>query len=97
MVDDLRDYRFYKADMLHPTREAEDYIWEKFAARYADDQVSLFIEKWNEILSALHHRPFHSHTALHQQFLKGTLTKLEELKSLVDVEEERRTIKKQIL
>jgi hypothetical protein len=97
MMDDLRDYRFYKADMLHPTKEAEDYIWEKFAARYVDEQGTAFMKKWNEILSALHHRPFHSHTASHQQFLKDTLKKLEELNSLADVEEEARLIKDQIL
>jgi hypothetical protein len=97
MMDDLRDYRFYKADMLHPTKEAEDYIWEKFVGRYVDEQGRTFIKKWNGILSALHHRPFHSHTASHQQFLKDTLKKLEELNSLADVEEEARLIKDQIL
>jgi hypothetical protein len=96
MTDDLRDYRFYKADMLHPTSQAEDYIWEKFADRYVDDQAHIFIEKWNEILSALNHRPFHSQSPSHQQFLKDTLRKLEELKYQANVEEETREIRKQM-
>lgn len=97
MLDDLRDYRFYKADMLHPTEEAEDYIWEKFLVRYADGATLDFIRQWKEILSALNHRPFHPEAAAHQQFLRQTLKKIEELKSLVDVEQEASLIKKQIL
>jgi hypothetical protein len=97
MIDDLRDYRFYKPDMLHPTREAEDYIWEKFMERYLDENVKDFIKKWKVILSALHHRPFHPNSSLHQQFLRDTLKKLEELKLLVNVEEEESLIKKQII
>ncbi len=96
MMDDLRDYRFYKSDMLHPTSEAEDYIWEKFMERYLDEAAKDFIKKWKIILSALHHRPFHPNSSAHQQFLKDTLKKVEELKSWVNVEEEEMLLKKQI-
>jgi hypothetical protein len=97
IMDDLRDYRFYKADLLHPTAEAEEYIWEKFLGRYADADTLQFIARWKEILTAVHHRPFHPHSSGHQQFLKQTLKKLEELKSRVNVEEEASFIRKQIL
>lgn len=96
MMDDLRDYRFYKSDMLHPTPEAEDYIWEKFVERYLDEAAKNFIKKWKIILSALRHRPFHPNSSSHQQFLKDTLKKLQELKSWVNVEEEETLLKKQI-
>ncbi len=97
MMDDLRDYRFYKPDMLHPTEEAEDYIWEKFLARYADDDTLEFMTKWKGILSALSHRAFHPESTSHQQFLRHILKKLGELKSSVDVEEEELRIKNQML
>jgi hypothetical protein len=97
MIDDLRDYRFYKSDMLHPTEEAEDYIWEKFGERYFSKETSLFMNQWQSILAALSHKPFHPTTEAHQQFLKQMLKKLEELKSKVDVEYEIEALKSQLI
>ncbi len=97
MMDDLRDYRFYQSDMLHPTTQAEDYIWEKFLEQYLDEATKDFIRKWRVVLSALHHKPFHPHSPAHQQFLKETMTKLIELKSWVNVEGEETHLKNQIL
>jgi hypothetical protein len=97
MIDDLRDYRFYKEDMLHPTMQAEDYIWEKFMERYFSIELRAFVEKWGRILSALKHKPFHPESAAHQQFLRDTLEKLDELKSLVNVEQETAAMKMQII
>lgn len=96
MMDDLRDYRFYKSDMLHPTTEAEDYIWEKFAQTYFEADTIAFIKKWNEIKVALAHKPFHPTSAAHQQFLQSLYTKVSELKNRVNVEEELLFIKSQI-
>jgi hypothetical protein len=42
MLDDLRDYRFYKADMIHPSDVAEDYIWEKFGESYFAPDLKKF-------------------------------------------------------
>jgi hypothetical protein len=96
MMDDLRDYRFYKSDMLHPTTEAEDYIWGKFAQTYFEADTIAFIKKWKEIKAALAHKPFHPSSAAHQQFLKSLYTKVSELKNMVNVEEELLFIKSQI-
>lgn len=85
MVDDLRDYRFYKSDMIHPSEEAEDYIWENFVARYFNQEARDFFTQWDRVLAAMHHRPFLPASAAHQQFLTNTLKKLEELNSFVDV------------
>ncbi len=85
MIDDLRDYRFYKSDMIHPSTEAEDYIWENFLSRYADPSLKNFMVKWRVIQSALSHRPFHPQSTGHQHFVSETLKKLDELSSLVDV------------
>jgi hypothetical protein len=92
MMDDLRDYRFYKADMIHPTEVAEDYIWEKFTGTWFSDDLMTFIKAWKDIRQALQHRAFHASSDAHQRFLKATLRKIEEWAHLVDVEEERKNI-----
>lgn len=97
MMDDLRDYRFYKTDMLHPTTEAEDYIWEKFTERYFSPELKDFVAKWSSVLSAIRHKPFHATASGHQQFLKDTLRKLEQLKDVVDVRTEMALVKGQIV
>jgi transcription termination factor NusB len=96
MMDDLRDYRFYKDDLIHPTAFAEDYIWEKFEQTYFDADTIAFIKKWKEIKSALAHKPFQPSSTAHQQFLKSLYTKVSELKNMVNVEEELSFIKSQI-
>ena len=96
MVDDLRDYRFYKSDMLHPTEQAEDYIWEKFMERYFSPALRDFVKQWSAVLSALRHKPFHPGTEAHQQFLHVTLKKLEALSVHVDVQKEMSQIRANI-
>jgi hypothetical protein len=94
MLDDLRDYRFYKPDMIHPSDVAEDYIWQKFGEQYFDDNLKAFLIQWKEVRSALLHKPFHPGSSSHQQFIKETLKKLEKLKELVNVEEEMAVLRK---
>jgi GSCFA family len=96
MMDDLRDYRFYKSDMLHPSKEAEEYIWQKFSECYFDDATQQFLAKWKEIRSALAHKAFHPTSKEHQTFLKTTLKKVMELTGVVDVDKELTSIKSQI-
>jgi hypothetical protein len=96
MVDDLRDYRFYKSDMIHPTDVAEDYIWEKFSEKYFSPDLKTFVLQWKEIQQAINHRPFHPTSVAHQSFLKETLKRLESLKEMVDVEDELALIKSRI-
>ncbi|MDQ2657834.1 MAG: GSCFA domain-containing protein [Bacteroidota bacterium] len=96
MMDDLRDYRFYKSDMLHPTAEAEEYIWEKFMERYFSDELKHFVGQWSLILNAMRHRPFHPGSTAHQQFLLDLLGKLEKFRSAVDVQEEIDVVKRQM-
>ncbi len=96
LLDDLRDYRFYQPDMIHPSETAEEYIWQKFGEQYFDDELKNFLTKWKDVKTALNHRPFHSGSDAHQQFLRTTLRQLEELKPLVNVDEEITMLKKQI-
>lgn len=88
MMDDLRDYRFYERDMIHPSAEARDYINQNFSDRYFTPETKQLIKSLNEIQKALAHRPFQIAAPAHQKFLKETLHKLESMKSIVSVEEE---------
>ena len=96
MMDDLRDYRFYDRDKIHPTEEALDYISHKFSDQYFKPDVKSFIEKWHTIRQAMEHRAYHPQSEAHQHFLKELLHKLEELKEVVSVDEEIKTIQSQI-
>ncbi len=88
MLDDLRDYRFYKPDMIHPSEVAEAYIWQKLAEAYFDKQTERFIREWTKLRQALGHRPFNPHTAAHQDFLRSTLIQLEAWRNVVPLEAE---------
>lgn len=78
--DELRDYRFYKEDMLHPSDQAVAYIWERFSAAYFSKETNAFLEKWRPIKAALNHRPFNPDSKEHQVFMQRTQEKIEELK-----------------
>lgn len=96
MMDDLRDYRFYKQDMIHPTREAVDYIWQKFSEAYFTPSSLTFIAGWSQVRSAMRHRPFNPESDAHQKFLKDLLKKVENHSGTVDVAEELSVIKSQL-
>lgn len=70
MIDELRDYRFYKQDMLHPNEVAIDYIWEKFSKNYIKESQFEVMNEVNSIQKALQHKPFNPNTEAHQQFLE---------------------------
>jgi hypothetical protein len=97
MMDDLRDYRFYKSDMLHPSEEAEEYIWAKFSETYFDVTTKEFVQQWKGILSSLQHKAFHPESTAHQLFLRNTLAQLEKLSKTVNVEAEINLVKSQLL
>ncbi len=96
MIDELRDYRFYAEDMIHPSQQAIDYIWGKFVKAACTPDTQQFLSEWQKIRAALNHRPFHPQSEAHQQFLKVTLSRLERLSNVVDVQAEIATLKNQI-
>ena len=94
LTDDLRDYRFYAADMLHPSELAEDYIWDKFTRTYFDADFGRFRKEWAAVRQSLGHRPLHEGAPEHRQFLESTREKLEQLSlRKVNVEDELRTVR----
>ncbi|QHL87109.1 hypothetical protein GU926_06565 [Nibribacter ruber] len=96
LLDDLRDYRFYGSDLLHPSPIAEAYIWEKFAAAFLDQEFNQFIKTWQQIQRDLAHRPFQPESQSHQRFLHQLLAKLQSLAEKVDVQTEIEFVKSQI-
>ena len=72
MNDELRDYRFYKEDMLHPSEQAVEYIWEKFRETYFGKAAEQFLEDWRPIREALGHKPFNPDSEEHQKFIART-------------------------
>ncbi|MGC4020777.1 MAG: GSCFA domain-containing protein [Cyclobacteriaceae bacterium] len=93
LLDDLRDYRFYKTDRLHPTDEAVDYIWEKFISSYFDEHARKFIEEWTSIKKEMSHKPFNPDSQSHQKFLVALLRRLENIQTQIDVSSEIQKVK----
>ena len=69
MNDELRDYRFYQPDMLHPSEQAVDYIYERFAETYFSEEAKAMVAEWEPIKAALAHRPFNPDSEEHKAFL----------------------------
>ena len=67
--DELRDYRIYQEDMLHPSDQAVEYIWQKFREAYFSKEAEAFMEEWRPIREALGHRPFNPESEEYQKFL----------------------------
>ncbi len=79
MMDELRDYRFYKEDMIHPNTTAIHYIWEKFSKVWIDTEAQKTMEAVAAIQKGLAHRPFNPTSEKHQIFLKKLTQKKETL------------------
>lgn len=77
--DELRDYRFYRPDMLHPTDQTVDYIRERFDETFFSDDTRRFLSEWLPIKAALNHRPFNPESEEHKAFMRQTQEKLQDL------------------
>ncbi|MDR0750222.1 MAG: GSCFA domain-containing protein [Tannerellaceae bacterium] len=79
MMDELRDYRFYAGDMLHPSPVAIDYIWECFTRHYLVRESQVIMKEWLEIQKAMNHKPFQPQSEGYRQFISQTLLKAEQI------------------
>lgn len=77
MMDDLRDYRFYASDMLHPGEQAIRYLWEKFAEALLADEARQTAAEVGRLLQAAAHRPFNPDSLPHRRFVESTLAQME--------------------
>ena len=81
VMDELRDYRFYNADMIHPNQVAVDYIWEKFKTVWLSEAALKTVDVVSAIQTKKAHRPFNINSQAHQDFLLKLQDEIQELHS----------------
>jgi hypothetical protein len=79
LMDELRDYRFYADDMLHPSSQAVEYIWQQLVDHYFSDAARQFLREWAPLKAALDHRPFNPDSDDYRRFLADTHAKVDAL------------------
>lgn len=80
MMDELRDYRFYADDMLHPSPLAIEYIWQCFCKSYFKQDTLQIMRQWDDIRKGIEHRPFDAESEAYRCFLSQILLKIKKLK-----------------
>ena len=80
LMDELRDYRFYAADMLHPSEQAVDYVWERLVASTFSQDAKNFLEEWRPLKQALGHKPFNADSPEYKALMDKTMLKLTALR-----------------
>ncbi len=78
--DELRDYRFYREDMLHPTDQTVEYIWQRLQETYLSNSAKDFIESWRPLKEAIRHRPFNPDGAEYIAFANKTKENIAKLR-----------------
>ena len=76
MMDELRDYRFYGKDMVHPSQLAVDFIWEKFKLVWISETAYPVMDEVETIQKGLQHRPFNPDSEAHKKFKTSLETKI---------------------
>ena len=79
VIDDLRDYRFYAEDLVHPNYFATQYVWEKFVDACMDEKTKALMEEIHSINLAYQHKPFNQSSEQHKKFLQSYLQKAKNL------------------
>ncbi len=74
--DELRDYRFYAPDMLHPSQQAVEYIWQRLVDCCFSEEARQYMDEWLPLREALGHRPFDAESEAYQSFRAATLEKV---------------------
>ncbi|WP_154856808.1 GSCFA domain-containing protein [Cyclobacterium xiamenense] len=96
MMDDLRDYRFYKDDLIHPNSMAEAYIWEKFQDCFFDRSTQNLVKEIEQIQRSLSHRPFEPLSQQHGVFLRKLAHQIQQLPQRLDFSSELAAITDQL-
>jgi len=92
VLDELRDYRFYAEDMIHPNETAIRYIWERFSGCFFSEETEKQLAEIEKLHSAIRHRPFNPQSKAFQEFIRKNLKLLEGMEKKypgVDFREER--------
>lgn len=86
MLDDLRDYRFYAIDMVHPNETAINYIWEQFKLVWIAEKSHQIMNEVETIQKGLAHKPFNANSVQHQLFLENLNQKMKLLKTTNNID-----------
>ena len=76
MLDELRDYRFYESDLIHPSRQAQDYIYQKTKESYFSTELMELDAAWQSLSNMLDHRPHPMKIKLHHASIQTAFSKL---------------------
>ncbi|MGZ3865240.1 MAG: GSCFA domain-containing protein [Bacteroidia bacterium] len=76
VIDELRDYRFFKEDLVHPNELAIKYVWEKFVNACCDNETQNFLKEYEPLLQGMHHRPLQENTEAYKKFKSDLEDKL---------------------
>jgi hypothetical protein len=79
VMDDLRDYRFYAEDLVHPNFAASGYVWDKLVETYMEPKTQSIMKQIAELQLAMNHKPFFIGSVEHQKFLQSCIHKTETL------------------
>ena len=82
MMDELRDYRFYASDLIHPNQVAIDHIWEKFAKKFMNEETLGISRQIIKIKKAMSHRPFNKNTDTYRKFINSVLSEINNLSEI---------------
>ena len=88
VIDDLRDYRFFAEDLVHPNYAATNYVWEKFIPAVIDESSQIIMKEINEINAAVNHKVFNEKGNAHKLFkekFKGKVLMLQQKYSFLDL------------
>ncbi len=99
VMDELRDYRFYAADMIHPSEVAIDHIWQRFGQAFFDESTRRLMQRIGKAVAASRHRPFHLRSEPHQQFVRQQLEIIAQLERefpFLNMSRERRIFQDQL-
>jgi len=96
MLDDLRDYRFYAEDMIHPNNVARNFIWQRFRETFFSEPLFAYCDKWQSIKNDLNHRVMNPGSEEHIQFLEALQKKLKRFSVMGNVEEEMKHVEKEL-
>jgi hypothetical protein len=79
VIDDLRDYRYYAEDLVHPNYAATNYVWDQFVATYMQEGTQQLMKQVGELQLAMQHKPFFAGSTEHQKFIQSCIDKTKQL------------------
>jgi hypothetical protein len=97
--DVLRDYRFYKNDLVHPNETAIDFVFEKFSHSFFDDVTKKAMKEMEKIISAMKHKPFNKESEAHQKFISSQIQNIREIENaypFINLSKEKEYFEKQL-